>query len=117
MTNYRDLLLADRQSIHRRRNAQRDCLRIDITPDAIDAAEAEAERGAAARSLDTDARRLRDIDAALAKIGTDAWGVCEICGDQIAEKRLAANPAARLCLPCAALAEKMRAIEARGEAA
>lgn len=43
---------------------------------------------------------LNDIHAALAKFGTDEFGVCEICSHPIDETRLAAVPYARLCLSC-----------------
>lgn len=41
--------------------------------------------------------RLSDINAALEKIGKGTYGVCEECGVEIEEDRLAANPAARTC--------------------
>lgn len=44
--------------------------------------------------------KLRDIDTALEKIKKDDYGRCENCGKEIGEKRLMANPAARLCMKC-----------------
>lgn len=44
--------------------------------------------------------RLRDIDAALGKIVKGNYGKCEDCNKEIDEKRLMANPAARLCMSC-----------------
>ncbi|MDD5556515.1 MAG: TraR/DksA family transcriptional regulator [bacterium] len=43
---------------------------------------------------------LNDIDDALAKMEAGSYGMCERCGDAIGERRLAAVPHARLCLPC-----------------
>lgn len=47
--------------------------------------------------VDTLQTRLTDINDALVKIEADAYGVCEISGEQIEEDRLKANPAARTC--------------------
>jgi len=41
--------------------------------------------------------RLREINEALQKIEKGAYGICEVCGGQIEEDRLEANPAARTC--------------------
>ncbi len=41
--------------------------------------------------------RLSDINMALEKIGKGTFGVCEVCGEQIEEERLEANPAAKTC--------------------
>jgi RNA polymerase-binding transcription factor DksA len=66
-----------------------------------DSGQVTAERGevqALAQSLrDT----LQDVDAALGKIDSGAYGLCESCGSEIAEARLEAMPAARLCITCA----------------
>ncbi|MEI6633140.1 MAG: TraR/DksA family transcriptional regulator [Chlamydiota bacterium] len=52
---------------------------------------------------------LNDVDTALAKMGTDEYGICEICAHPIDETRLAAVPYARLCLQCKERQEKSRA--------
>ena len=43
---------------------------------------------------------------ALEKLGTDRYGVCENCGQEIAEARLEARPEARLCIDCAAASRR-----------
>jgi DnaK suppressor protein len=43
---------------------------------------------------------LKAIDAALAKIEAGTFGICETCGQSIAEERLAAIPYARQCIDC-----------------
>jgi DnaK suppressor protein len=47
-------------------------------------------------------RSLVEIDAALERLDAGGYGVCERCGAQIPEARLAARPTARTCVPCAA---------------
>jgi len=66
-----------------------------------DSSQVTAERGeidALAVSLsDT----LEDIEVALQKFDDGTYGRCEGCGGPIAEARLEAMPAARLCITCA----------------
>lgn len=44
---------------------------------------------------------LAEIDAALARLDTGSYGVCERCDGPIGEGRLEARPVARLCITCA----------------
>jgi RNA polymerase-binding transcription factor DksA len=46
--------------------------------------------------------RLEDLDRALDQLAEGTYGVCEHCGEAIAPERLAARPAARTCITCAA---------------
>lgn len=41
------------------------------------------------------------IDAALARMETDEYGVCVRCGEEIGAKRLALDPTAPNCIDCA----------------
>ena len=45
-------------------------------------------------------KRLEDIELSLSKIENDNYGVCEVCGVEIEEDRLEANPSARTCKKC-----------------
>lgn len=47
---------------------------------------------------------LTEVDDALARLRDDRYGDCEVCGNPIANARLAALPATRRCITCAALA-------------
>jgi DnaK suppressor protein len=51
---------------------------------------------------------LRRIDAALARIEAGTFGECVECGEEMAPGRLAAHPAAALCLECARAREVRR---------
>lgn len=42
-------------------------------------------------------KRLRDVSAALERIKTGQYGLCEIGGEPIEKERLTVNPAARTC--------------------
>lgn len=50
------------------------------------------------------------IDLALSKILVGDYGICESCGDDIAEKRLEALPWTRLCIECAREQERTRTV-------
>jgi DnaK suppressor protein len=45
---------------------------------------------------------LDEIDAAVARLEAGTYGTSERCGTPIGEERLAARPAARTCIRCAA---------------
>ena len=51
------------------------------------------------------ANELVRIERALAKIAEGEFGFCEECEEEIAQKRLEADPTVRLCIHCAANAE------------
>jgi RNA polymerase-binding transcription factor DksA len=46
-------------------------------------------------------QHLADVDAALARLREGRYGRCERCGGAVAQERLEALPATRLCLSCA----------------
>ena len=48
-----------------------------------------------------DAQEVRAIDAALARIETGDYGICQKCGEAISVARLDAVPTASLCRNCA----------------
>jgi RNA polymerase-binding protein DksA len=62
------------------------------------------ERQHAAALLDATRAQLAAIDAALQRLETGRYGICERCGQPIGEDRLAARPAAVTCIRCAATA-------------
>jgi len=45
---------------------------------------------------------IAEIDAAVARLETGTYGVCERCREPIGEGRLEARPVARFCIRCAA---------------
>jgi len=57
-----------------------------------------------AMAQETERRRqveLKRIDAALERLETGDYGICVHCGDDIAARRLAFDPAVPLCIRCA----------------
>ena len=67
---------------------------IDSREDVADKFEDFEEREATNLNLEA---RLKDINDALGKIATGAYGVCEVSGEAIEDDRLMANPSARTC--------------------
>lgn len=58
------------------------------------AAEQGEHRAIVGHLMDT----LRDVDRALGKLEDGTYGKCEVCGEEIAEARLEAMPAAKYCI-------------------
>ena len=66
-----------------------------------DSGQVTAERGEVDALSGTLRETLLEVDAALGKLEAGTYGQCEACGEDIAEDRLDAMPAARLCMACA----------------
>jgi DnaK suppressor protein len=60
------------------------------------------ERAQVAALIEQARALIADLDHALANLSENTYGRCEICGQPIAAGRLAARPAARTCIVCAA---------------
>jgi DnaK suppressor protein len=52
--------------------------------------------------------RLNEVDEALDRIGSGAYGICEECGEPISLKRLEVRPVAKYCVACLSKMEKGR---------
>ena len=59
-------------------------------------------------ALDRHVHRVRQIEAALAAIGSGAFGLCRVCGAQIGSARLEADPAVERCIDCQTAMEQGR---------
>lgn len=44
--------------------------------------------------------RMKEIEDALKRMKDKTYGKCEVCGENIAKKRLTAVPYARMCIQC-----------------
>jgi RNA polymerase-binding transcription factor DksA len=75
--------------------------KLDFDDGFADSGQVTAERGEVEALGGTLLDTLREIEDALAKFAAGTYGQCESCGNQIAEARLEAMPAARLCINCA----------------
>jgi DnaK suppressor protein len=68
--------------------------------DLMDRASANAEAELEARLHQSDARLLRAIEEALARIRQGTFGVCEVCHQPISKARLEPLPWTRHCRDC-----------------
>jgi len=88
---YEDLLKAIRQ---------REAIAVERSADVIDELQAGVERERAITELDRTSRLLRDVKAALVRIGEGTYGVCLRCDQPISPVRLKAVPWTPLCIRC-----------------
>ncbi len=65
-----------------------------------DAGQATAERVNLLTMVKSLRGTLREVEAALERMDAGSYGRCQKCGQPIAEERLEALPAARLCIAC-----------------
>jgi DnaK suppressor protein len=71
-------------------------------PEPADRAALESERNATLRIRDRERKLIAKIDAALERINSGTYGICEECGEQIGVERLKARPVTTLCIDCKA---------------
>lgn len=75
--------------------------KLDFDDGFADSGQVTAERSEVEALGGTLLDALAETDDALRKFDEGKYGLCESCGGQIAEARLEAMPAARLCIDCA----------------
>ena len=75
---------------------------LDYDPNFADSSQVTAERGETEALVQKLVAGLQEVEHALEKFDTDKYGICESCGQPIAEARLEARPEARQCIDCAA---------------
>jgi DnaK suppressor protein len=78
----------------------REAIAIEQSPDQLDEIQTASDRDLAISKIDRQSKVLRDVRAALRRIGDGRFGICEQCDEDIAPKRLAAIPWASLCIVC-----------------
>lgn len=69
-------------------------------PDLIDRAASLIDLSLSQNICDRKTLRIRKIEQALQELGAGLYGICQRCGEDIAIKRLKANPVARYCIDC-----------------
>jgi DnaK suppressor protein len=85
----------------------------DNYPDPTDRASLESDRNFMLRIRDRERKLLSKITGALDRIESGDYGICEMCGDDIGEKRLKARPVTTQCIACKKKQEAME--KARGQ--
>jgi len=80
----------------------------EISPDLVDRASFESERGTMLRIRDRESKLIRKIQKSLENLENGRFGICEMCEKEIALKRLKARPVTNHCIECKT---KMEALE------
>ena len=81
-------------------------------PDPTDRAALETDRNFTLRIRDRERKLILKIREALERIDAGTYGVCELCGCDISEKRLLARPVTTMCIACKSRMEDLE--RARG---
>ncbi len=79
---------------------QRDGIAIEKSADPLDEIQYASERDLTIRNVDRFSSLLREVKAALRRIGDGSFGICSECERAISPKRLAAVPWAPRCIQC-----------------
>ena len=69
-------------------------------PDPTDRASMESNRDFLLRIRDRERKLIMKIKDALGRIDEGSFGICEVCGEDISEKRLKVRPVTTLCIDC-----------------
>lgn len=93
--------------------------RVDMTgsaapfPDPTDRASLETDRNFTLRIRDRERKLITKIREAMERIDAGTYGLCELCGGEIREKRLIARPVTTMCIDCKSQQEALE--RARGQ--
>ena len=80
----------------------------ETSPDPVDRASFELERGTMLRIRDRESKLIRKIQRSLENLESGRFGICEMCEKEIAIERLKARPVTTHCIECK---KKMEALE------
>jgi DnaK suppressor protein len=72
----------------------------EVIPDLNELASTEADQHLLLMMKEREQRQLKEVDAALARLDDNSYGICEDCGEAIPYKRLRVYPMTTLCVPC-----------------
>ncbi len=108
LTEYRDLLFAQRRNILQR--LRHSSVNLESGRQAGDeGAEIGSDdfiRETGIQIMAEDARKLDAISLALRNLESGTYGICQDCSKQIGDARLKAKPYARFCIECKSVREK-----------
>ena len=80
-------------------------------PDPNDRASLESDRNFELRIRDRERKLIMKMQEAIKRIDDGTFGICEVCGGPISEKRLMARPVTTLCIDCKTKQEKMEKLK------
>jgi DnaK suppressor protein len=80
-------------------------------PDPNDRASLESDRNFELRIRDRERKLIMKMQEAIKRIEDGTFGICEVCGGPISEKRLMARPVTTFCIDCKTKQEKMEKLK------
>jgi DnaK suppressor protein len=80
-------------------------------PDPNDRASLESDRNFELRIRDRERKLIMKMQEAIKRIEDGVFGICEVCGGPISEKRLMARPVTTLCIDCKTKQEKLEKLK------
>lgn len=93
---------------------RRDEIQIERAPDSLDDLQNMMQRDLAVAQLNRDAKLIREVQRALARIEDDSYGICLHCDEDINPRRLNAVPWAALCIKCQERADAVQRTSGNG---
>jgi len=72
----------------------------ETSPDPVDCASFESERGTMLRIRDRESKLIRKVQRSLENLENGGFGICEMCEKEIAIERLKARPVTTHCIKC-----------------
>jgi len=103
LEHFRELLLKKRSELLDEAGKTVDEMNVtgkDNFPDPVDRASMESDRSFDLRIRDRERKLIGKVNEALERIDAGTFGICEVCGEEIGEKRLEARPVTTLCIDC-----------------
>ena len=79
----------------------------ELEPDLADQACSASSRDWNVIRYNRNVKLLKDITVALKAIDNDSYGICEMCGEHIADRRLLAIPSALFCIECQEMIDRL----------
>ena len=80
-------------------------------PDPNDRASLESDRNFELRIRDRERKLILKMREAIKRMDEGVFGICEVCGGPISEKRLMARPVTTLCINCKMKQEKLEKLK------
>ena len=80
-------------------------------PDPNDRASLESDRNFELRIRDRERKLIMKMQEAIQRMDDGIFGICDVCGGPISEKRLMARPVTTLCINCKMKQEKMEKLK------
>lgn len=80
---------------------------VNGSPDPMDQASFESDRGTMLRIKDRESKLIRKIQRSLENLENGRFGICEMCEQEIAIERLKARPVTTHCIKCKKKMEAM----------